>query len=311
MTALFLSLATLLSGVIGPAATSAVHIHTFAASALQLATGDTIDYDTDEDGLIEVDSLTKLNAIRWDLDGDGASTDASYSSAFPTPQAGMGCPTTGCSGYELTADLDYDTNDDGAVDSNDDWWDSGSGWQPIGDGSSDTDDTRFTTTFDGNGHTITNLYIQRSSSFVGLFGSSGSSSVIRRVGLADTTVSGHSSVGAISGYLAGRIETCYSTGAVTGTGNQIGGLTGHSEGSIIASYSNANVSGNGAGAPSLEGLQVSPAPGAASKPATPPEELRAREEKASRSAGWWASAAAISWQATRLQQFPQWPMLAA
>ena len=31
----------------------------------------TTDYDTDNDGLIEVDSLAKLNAIRWDLNGDG------------------------------------------------------------------------------------------------------------------------------------------------------------------------------------------------------------------------------------------------
>ena len=29
------------------------------------------DYDTDNDGLIEVDSLAKLNAMRWDLNGDG------------------------------------------------------------------------------------------------------------------------------------------------------------------------------------------------------------------------------------------------
>ena len=31
----------------------------------------TTDYDQDDDGLIEVNSLARLNAIRWDLDGDG------------------------------------------------------------------------------------------------------------------------------------------------------------------------------------------------------------------------------------------------
>ena len=52
-----------------------------------------VDYDADNDGLIEVDSLAKLNAIRYDLDGDGAVTDNAlttsvneadeYAAAFP------------------------------------------------------------------------------------------------------------------------------------------------------------------------------------------------------------------------------------
>ena len=31
----------------------------------------TVDYDADGDGLIEVATIAQLNAIRWDLDGDG------------------------------------------------------------------------------------------------------------------------------------------------------------------------------------------------------------------------------------------------
>ena len=239
-------------GDISLAATSVVHIH---IPGIQLASEDLIDYDTDDDGLIEVGSLTMLNAMRWDLDGNGGSANSGYSSAFPTPQSGMGCPSTGCSGYELSADLDFDTSGDGAVDSNDDWWDSGSGWPPIGDGSSDTDSTRFNATFDGNGHTIANLYISRSSTpYVGLFGSLGSSSHIRGLGLTDVSVSGHSSVGALAGYGAGDLEVSYSTVVVSGTGNQLGGLVGHVEGSIIASYSSADVSGNGAGSSIIGGL---------------------------------------------------------
>lgn len=244
-------LTALLLGHISLADTSAVHVH---ASPLQVSTGDLTDYDADDDGLIEVNSLAKLNAIRWDLDGDGSSTDSGYSSAFPTPQPRMGCPTTGCLGYELTADLDFDTNGDGVVDSSDDWWGSGSGWLPIGSGSSDTDATRFNATFDGNGHTIANLYIRRGAPFIGLFGSSGSSSEVLRLGLSDVSISGHSSVGALTGYSAGKIDTCFSTGAVSGTGNQIGGLVGHSEGRIIASYSSADVTGNGRNSSIVGGL---------------------------------------------------------
>ena len=33
-----------------------------------------VDYDDDDDGLIEVDSLAQLNAMRYDLDGNGAAT---------------------------------------------------------------------------------------------------------------------------------------------------------------------------------------------------------------------------------------------
>ena len=30
-----------------------------------------VDYDTDDDGLIEIEWLEQLDAVRWDLDGDG------------------------------------------------------------------------------------------------------------------------------------------------------------------------------------------------------------------------------------------------
>lgn len=30
-----------------------------------------VDYDADDDGLIEIEWLEQLDAVRWDLDGDG------------------------------------------------------------------------------------------------------------------------------------------------------------------------------------------------------------------------------------------------
>ena len=71
----------------------------------------TVDYDVDDDGLIEVATVAQLNAIRWDLNGDGGvdpgRDTVGYSEAFPNAVASplMGC-ATGCTGYELTADLD-------------------------------------------------------------------------------------------------------------------------------------------------------------------------------------------------------------
>ena len=73
-----------------------------------------------------------------------------------------------CVGYELTADLDFDTNDDGSVTSSDEAlaWGAGAGWTPIGDASN-----AYAATFQGHGHTISNLFINSSGvANVGLFG---------------------------------------------------------------------------------------------------------------------------------------------
>ena len=95
------------------------------------------DYDADNDGLIDVASLAQLNALRYDLNGDGLVDGATwmpYYTAYPMGALGMGCPSDdGCTGYELTANLDFDTDDDGDVDSDDDYWNGGSGWDPIGE----------------------------------------------------------------------------------------------------------------------------------------------------------------------------------
>ena len=61
----------------------------------------------------------------------------------------MGCPSEGCIGYELSANLDFDTNGSGDADAGDAYWNDGGGWDPIGDG-----DFGFNATFDGNGYTI-------------------------------------------------------------------------------------------------------------------------------------------------------------
>ena len=54
-----------------------------------------IDYDVDDDGLIDIDTLAKLDAIRCDPDGNGTPTAAgaaAYNAAFPGAVDDMGCP---------------------------------------------------------------------------------------------------------------------------------------------------------------------------------------------------------------------------
>ena len=204
------------------------------------------DYDSDDDGLIEVNTLAQLNAIRWDLDGNGsvASGDQSnYSAAFSNAAAGMGCDfdhdkdintANRCIGYELIADLDFDENGDGT---RNDTYNTGSGWQPIG--------SPFNATFDGAGHTISDLFINRgSTNQVGLFGELGSSGRVSSVGLESVNVTGQDETGALAGKNGGGITTCYATGTVTGR-RIVGGLVGENLAAIIASYTDVTVSGAG------------------------------------------------------------------
>ncbi len=97
------------------------------------------DYDLDDDGLIEINDLADLAAIGQSLDGKSL-----YA-------VSTGCPAGRCNGYELTRDLDFDTNGDGRMDEQDTYWNGGAGWIP--------QDT-FTSVLDGNGHHIRNLYIK-------------------------------------------------------------------------------------------------------------------------------------------------------
>ena len=197
------------------------------------------DYDADKDGLIEVSNLAQLAAIRADLDGDGAAPAPAYAAAFPNAMPGMGCPDPGCPGYELAADLDFDTNGNGAADAGDAYWNGGAGWVPIGDSR-----RKFTADFDGNNHTIANLYINRGGDFyIGLFGYASGSS-IKQVGIVSAVVSGSSAGGLVGVSDGGAISGSYATGSVSG-GYSAGGLVGvHYDGAISDSYAISSVSGD-------------------------------------------------------------------
>jgi filamentous hemagglutinin family protein len=115
-------------------------------------------------------------------------------------------------------------------------WDSGKGFLPVG-----TLATPFTGIFDGLGHTITGLSINRPlTDYVGLFGYK--TGVVRNVGLVGGYITGQSYVGSLVGRNTGSISSSYSTGAVNGF-SEVGGLVGYNAGSISDSYSTGTVSG--------------------------------------------------------------------
>ena len=208
------------------------------------------DYDADADGLIEVSNLAQLDAIRYDMDGNGLVADSKeqteYLAAFPGALEDMGCPVGGCSGYEVVSDLDFDTNGNGLADAGDAYWNDGSGWAPLGYYRSADDQRLFKATFDGGAHTISNIFISRADQDnVGLFGIN-SGGNITNVVLVEIDVTGNDYVGGLVGdnEEGGRIRDNAVSGAVTGN-DYVGGLVGDNKegGRIIDSAATGSVTG--------------------------------------------------------------------
>ena len=223
-------------------------------------------YDADGDGLIDVHDLEQLNAIRYDLNGDGEiddttsndpAIDGSKASIYVSAFHGF-CPPDDVSyvDYELCADLNFagtrwalDATTDGIPDA------VAEGWEPIGT----SRDSQFTAIFEGNGHTIIGLYINRpSTDFVGLFGATGIGAIIRNVSLEEVEVTGQNNVGSLVGHnLSDDSITCsYATGTVTGVFS-VGGLVGYNNGIITSSYATGSVTGTGSSVGGLVGENLS------------------------------------------------------
>jgi len=118
--------------------------------------------------------------------------------------------------------------------------DQGKGWQPIGTWSR----SAFTGSFDGQGHEIRDLFINRpNNSPVGLFGYTGEEGVIKDINMVDVTVAGYYYVGGLIGFNNGVVTNSYSTGNVSGTVGMVGGLVGKNADTVSNSYSTAGVSG--------------------------------------------------------------------
>ncbi len=132
--------------------------------------------------------------------------------------------------FELTGDIDASATST---------WNGGLGFSPIGNFS-----IPFSGSFDGSGHVITGLTINRpSQGYIGLFGSVLSGSV-QRLGLQALNVSGTDNVGGLFGRLdLGTVSSCYATGSVSGNRN-VGGLVGYNGGTVSSCYATGDVSGS-------------------------------------------------------------------
>ena len=169
--------------------------------------------------------------------------------------------------FILTTDLDFSEYT---------YEDPEKGWLPIGH-DTDTGSTFhqgrwFTGSFDGNGHVIRNLRIDREGEdYVGLFGRVGRGASIVSLGLEDLEVTGNQRVGGLVGemdststvtgsYATGSVEGEYAVGGLAGlsfgpvtdsyaTGSvrgdqRVGGLVGYSDGTVMGSYATGSVTGD-------------------------------------------------------------------
>ena len=192
--------------------------------------GDRVLADRDGNGFVELYYLEHLDAIRNNLTGN----------------------------YELMRDLDFNdadsylsgtVNSDWTVDDFDDDDGDDIGWDSIGDLRN-----RYTGEFDGNGYTIFNLQINRStgagSTFRGLFAATGPGSMVRNLGLIGVKIQGSTTVGALVGDNRGTIIGSYASGDISAEG-AVGGLVGIHRGGLIA---NSHVAVNVLGEQRVGGL---------------------------------------------------------
>ena len=184
--------------------------------------------DDDNDGLIDIYTLEDLDAIRHQYSNMpnrcGSSNDLA------------------CNGFELRRSLDFNAVDSYQSSTINTVWTTGRGWWPIGRGNP----TNFGSVFEGNGYTLSGLYINRSDSGMALFYLLNATGQIKNVGLLDVAVRGSWSVGSFVGYNGGSIINSYATGEVSGSSSRNGGLVGSNEytGSIRSSFAKVRVSGS-------------------------------------------------------------------
>ena len=167
--------------------------------------------------------------------------------------------------YILVADLDLGGDAPGG-----DFYNGGEGWEPLGSGSTD----KFTGSLDGNGHNISNLFIDRGSDYyVGLYGYI-NGATITDLALTGTDVTGQTWTGGLAGIaysatitncsvsgevnaassagglvgstIDGSLEDVTSSATVTTTGNTCGGIIGSTQGTSVAkAFFSGTVSGSG------------------------------------------------------------------
>ena len=173
--------------------------------------------DDDNDGLIDIYTLDDLDEMR------------NQYTNMPSTCGSNGNIT--CEGFELRRSLDFNAADSYQDNTVNTEWTTGLGWRGISGASP------FNRVFEGNGLTISGLYIDNNIGFLdGLFSELNADGVIKNVGLLDVSIRGGAGVGSLVSESQGTIINSYVTTATIVGSLRIGGLVGGNHGTIINSY---------------------------------------------------------------------------
>ncbi len=203
-------------------------------------------------GLTTLELFDQANLLGWDFSIIGDGTIGNWFMAgYPHLQFETTSEITDVIDLQLMAvDLGENytiMNDIDATDTVN--WNAMKGFTPVGDVS-----TRFTGSLEGDNHSISGLFINRSSmNYAGLFGFL-SNADISEVQILDTYIYAHNAVGGLAGTaISSLIEDCSVSGAIfagTGATQNLGGLIGNTTGTTVTNcetYGNVNSTGYGVG----------------------------------------------------------------
>ena len=111
-------------------------------------------------------------------------------------------------------------------------------WTPIGNSSQP-----FTGTLDGDGHSVSGIYINSTADYQGLVGILGSGGTLQNLGVKASYIKGGNRVGGLCGWNYGTVSNCYNSGTVAGS-SYVGGVCGmNMMGNVINCYNTGNVTG--------------------------------------------------------------------
>ena len=112
-------------------------------------------------------------------------------------------------------------------------------WTPIGSVSQP-----FAGTLDGDGHSVSGIYINSTANYQGLVGVLGEDGTLQNLGVKASYIKGGYSVGGLCGENRATVTNCYNTGSVEGY-SDVGGLCGmNMMGNVTNCYNTGNVTGN-------------------------------------------------------------------
>ena len=113
-------------------------------------------------------------------------------------------------------------------------------WTPIGSGSQP-----FAGTLDGDGHSVSGIYINSTANHPGLVGYLEEGGTLQNLGVKASYIKGGYSVGGLCGWnYFGNVTNCYNAGSVTGTGSYVGGVCGMNDGTVTNCYNSGTVAGS-------------------------------------------------------------------